>query len=249
MTPLPTVWSQLATCATTGSRSRRAAARNGTALAGCTFESTRPEHSRRIVSSSRARDVPSRAEEPPLHRALDRRPVRERAVAVGVEHPVRVPRLHPLGVEAVPVVQADRERVVAEPPVEPGVDAPRGHGRGARAGAVSSSPSSTGSPGTRSTHSAAASRGTRKTAARLPVEALAEPAARSPCRRRRGSRADRGGRPRCASVIERRTSRLCRLGGRRARRSALRATRRRGRGTGAPRRASRTRASPRRRRP
>ena len=39
-----------------------------------------------------ARDMPSRAEEPPLHRAVDRRPVRERAVAVGVEHPVRVPR-------------------------------------------------------------------------------------------------------------------------------------------------------------
>ena len=39
MTPFPTVWSQLATCATTGRRRRRAAARNGTALAGWTFES------------------------------------------------------------------------------------------------------------------------------------------------------------------------------------------------------------------
>ena len=91
-----------------------------------------------------ARDVPPRAEEPALHRPLDARPARERAVAIGVEHPVRVPRLHPLGVEAVPAVQADRERVVAEPAVEPGVDAARGRGRHARAGAVSSSPSSAG---------------------------------------------------------------------------------------------------------
>ena len=122
MTPFPTVWSQLATCATTGNRRRRAAARNGTALAGCTFESTTAGAVTPHRLEQPPRDVPPRAEEPALHRALERRPARKRAVAVGVEHPVRVPGLHPLGMEAVAVVQADRERVVAELAVEPGVD-------------------------------------------------------------------------------------------------------------------------------
>ncbi len=52
--------------------------------------------------------------------------MREAAVTIRVEHPVRMARLHPLGVEAVPAVQAHRERVVAELPVERGVDAPEG---------------------------------------------------------------------------------------------------------------------------
>ena len=79
------------------------------------------------------RDVPPRAEEPALHRPLERRPARERAVAVGVEHPVRVARLHPLGMEAMPVVQPDRERVVAELAVEPASIRARARGRQARA--------------------------------------------------------------------------------------------------------------------
>ena len=75
-----------------------------------------------------ARHVPASAEVPPLHRALEEAPAWQRAFPVGVEHPVRVARLHPLEVEAVPAVEPDRERVVADPPVEPGVDAgsPRG---------------------------------------------------------------------------------------------------------------------------
>ena len=71
-------------------------------------------------------NVASGAEEPPLHRMLDAGPMRKAAVPIRVEHPVRMARLHPLGVEAVPAVQADRERVVAELPVERGVDAREG---------------------------------------------------------------------------------------------------------------------------
>ena len=48
--------------------------------------------------------------------------MREVAVTVGVEHPVRVTRLHPLGVEPVAVIETDRERVIAEVPVEGRVD-------------------------------------------------------------------------------------------------------------------------------
>src|SRR6188472_1185610 len=84
------------------------------------------EHERRALPPHRLeqppRDVPPRAEEPAPHRVLDGGPAWERAVAVGVEHPVGMPRLHALGVEPVPVVQPHGERVVAEPPVEPGVD-------------------------------------------------------------------------------------------------------------------------------
>ncbi len=67
-------------------------------------------------------DVPPRIEEPALHGTLDRRPVREAAVAVRVEHPVRMPGMHPLLVKPVAVVQTDRQRVIAELPVEQGVD-------------------------------------------------------------------------------------------------------------------------------
>ena len=82
-----------------------------------------------------SRDVPPRAEEPPLHRSLDRRPARKRAVTVGVEHPVRVAGVHPLGMEPVPAVQPHREWVVAEPAVEPGVDPAQGSvGNAARSG-------------------------------------------------------------------------------------------------------------------
>ena len=70
------------------------------------------------------RDVAARAEVPPLHRALDRAPVRQGAVAVRVEHPVRMPRLHALPVEPVSAVQAHREWVVAELAVEQPIDSP-----------------------------------------------------------------------------------------------------------------------------
>ena len=53
MTPLPTVWSQLATYATTGRSSRRAAARYGMTLCGCTLATTSAAQSARIVSRSR----------------------------------------------------------------------------------------------------------------------------------------------------------------------------------------------------
>ena len=115
------------------------------------------------------RDVPARAEVPALHRALETAPPREEARAVGVEHPVRVSRLHALEVEAVAVVEPDRERVVAELPVERAVErgrrpAPRSEPRDA----VSCSPRSTGVSPRRPVHSDASSRGTRKTAATAP---------------------------------------------------------------------------------
>ncbi len=53
MMPFPTVWSQLATCATTGRPRRRAATRNGTAECGCTLLRTSAEQSRRIAASNR----------------------------------------------------------------------------------------------------------------------------------------------------------------------------------------------------
>ena len=68
------------------------------------------------------RDVATRAEVPALHRALHAAPARQAAVSVRVEHPVRVPRSHALAVEPVPVVEAHRERVVAEVTVEHPVD-------------------------------------------------------------------------------------------------------------------------------
>ena len=71
------------------------------------------------------RDVAARAEVPALHPALEEPPPRERPRPIGVEHPVRVPGLHAVEVEAVPVVEPDRERVVADLPVEPGVDPAR----------------------------------------------------------------------------------------------------------------------------
>ena len=112
---------------------------------------------------------------------------------------------------------------------------------------MSSSPGSTVRLGTRSVHSAAASCGTRKTAARRPSSLSRTPVTIPvPKKMRIESRSGRTTQARF--VIEPGTCRLRRLGGRRARRSAPRATRRPGRGSGAPRRASRTRASPRRRR-
>src|SRR5919106_3150658 len=69
------------------------------------------------------RDMPAAREVPALHRRLEGAPARESAFAVGVEHPVRMLRLHPLEVEAVAMVESDRERVIAELAVEGGVHA------------------------------------------------------------------------------------------------------------------------------
>ena len=123
MTPFPTVWSQLATCATTGNPQ---ATRRGEERHRARGLHVREDEAGAVAPhrlEQPRRDMPSRAEEPALHRTLEHRPARKRAVAVGVEHPVRVPRLHPFDMEAVAVVQADRERVVAESAVQPGVDA------------------------------------------------------------------------------------------------------------------------------
>ena len=64
-------------------------------------------------------------EVPPPHRSLEDAPAWQRSLPVGVEHPVRVAGLHPLEVEAVPAVEPDRERVVADLPVEPGIEPAR----------------------------------------------------------------------------------------------------------------------------
>ena len=80
-------------------------------------------------------NVPSLAEEPPLHRALDAGRARQPARARRVEHPVRVTGLHARGVEPVTAVHADREWVVAELPVEGRVHAAcRPFAEAARAG-------------------------------------------------------------------------------------------------------------------
>ena len=63
---------------------------------------------------------------PAPHRTVDPRPHRERPDPVRVEQVVAVPRVHALAVEAVAQVQPDRERVVADPLVEPTVDAATG---------------------------------------------------------------------------------------------------------------------------
>ena len=71
------------------------------------------------------RNVPAWTEEPPLHRALHAVGPRQPPLAGRVEHPVRVAGLHTVGVEAVAPVQPDRERVVAELPVQRRVHTPQ----------------------------------------------------------------------------------------------------------------------------
>ena len=159
------------------------------------------EQEARAVAPHRLEQPPGNvapgAEEPPLHRTLDAGPMRQAAVAIRVEHPVRMARLHPLGVEAVPAVQADRERVVAELPVERGVDAREGTvGKAVPGGEIVSVEHR------QAGHSVEPFR--RRVArheedgGEAPAQALVEPGRRFPCRRRRGSRAGRGGRPRRA---------------------------------------------------
>ena len=63
------------------------------------------------------------AEEPAPHPTLDGVRARQPSFPRGVEHPVRVPGVHALQVEAVAVVEANRERVVAQLSVERVVEA------------------------------------------------------------------------------------------------------------------------------
>ena len=70
-----------------------------------------------------AGDVAQRSEVPGLHPPLEPVPPWKRPRARGVEHPVVVTGRHALAMESLPLVQPDRERVVADPPVEPAVEA------------------------------------------------------------------------------------------------------------------------------
>ena len=197
MTPFPTVWSQLATCATTGNPRRRAAARNGTALAGWTFESRRPEHSRRIAPSSRAGTCRCALKN---HRSIARStggqcgsgPSRSvSSIQFGCPGSIRSPWnpcrwLRRIARGWYPMRRSSQAST-------------RPSARSGRpSGETSSSPCRTGSsaasppilprtPAARETPRQASPRGAR--AGR----------AGSPCRRRPGWRADRGGRPRDAS--------------------------------------------------
>ena len=107
--------------------------------------------------------VPPRAEIPPLDPALDPGPARQRVAVVEVEERIAVPVCHPLDVEGVPLVEADRER--PEPELAP--RAPRR--RAARPSPTrdvvgnSSSRYVTAIPRASSSHSDACSRDIRKT--------------------------------------------------------------------------------------
>ena len=247
MTPLPTVWSQLATCATTGNPRRRAAARNGTELAGWTFESRRPEHSRRIASSSRAGTCRRALKN---HRSIARSTGGQ--CGSGPSRSVSSIQLGCPGCIRSPWNPCRRLRRIASgwyPMRRSSQASMRASARSGRpSGETRSSPSRTGSSGSLPAHSAADSLRHEKHRGEPPLESLVQ-AAQDP-RVDEDPDGEQIGEddPGALRIIERgRAAR--RLGGRRARRSALRATRRPARGSGAPRRASRTRASPRRRRP
>ena len=248
MTPFPTVWSQLATCATTGNPRRRAAARNGTALAGWTFESRRPEHSRRIAPSSRAGTCRCALKN---HRSIARSTGGQ--CGSGPSRSVSSIQLGCPGSIRSPWNPCRWLRRIARgwyPMRRSSQASTRPSARSGRpSGETRSSPCRTGSSGSLPAHSAADSCGTRNTAASLPSRRSCRPR-RIPVstKTRMESRSGRTTQGRFA-LIEPRTSRLWRLVRRRARRSAPRATRRPARGSRAPRRASHTRASRRRRRP
>src|SRR5437667_2190314 len=61
---------------------------------------------------------------PAQHRAVENRPPWQRACERRVEEPVLMPRPHALRVESVPQAVPERQRIEADPPVEPQIDAP-----------------------------------------------------------------------------------------------------------------------------
>ena len=73
--------------------------------------------------SERARGVAAWGEVPAAHRPLDPGPDGQRPDPRRVEEVVPVAGRHSLAVEPVPQVEADREGVVADPPVEPPIHA------------------------------------------------------------------------------------------------------------------------------
>ena len=96
--------------------------RNGTAFLGWTFERTSAEHSRSIVSRS-VRGTCLRALK--CHRCIARSRKRQRGSGPSrSESSIQFgwPGCHALLVEPVPVIEPDRERVVADPAVEPRVE-------------------------------------------------------------------------------------------------------------------------------
>jgi hypothetical protein len=103
-----------------------AQAAGGTEKRNCRMRLDVREDERRALPLHRlaqpARHVPVSAEVPALHSALEEPPPRERAIAVGVEHPVRVPCVHALQMEPVPQIEPDREGVVPDLAIEPGVE-------------------------------------------------------------------------------------------------------------------------------
>ena len=138
MTPLPTVWSQLATYPTVRQPSRRPRTRNGTRGLHLEVREDEPGSSASSVAGARRGRAPGEKCQRSIARSTPGR-TRQRPDAGRVEHPVRMARLHPLEVEAVAVVEADREREVADPPVEPAVGAAHDTlGHGTASGASSS---------------------------------------------------------------------------------------------------------------
>ena len=123
----------------------------------------------------------------------------------GVEDPVRVPRAHPLGVEAVPQVEPDRERVEAEPPRRASASAGARAFSGRRRRATAAAPRAT--TCTRHLVRQPLAAALRSPSEHETTQPVAEPrrAARRRCRTRRrpASRAARAGRARPAVVTAR----------------------------------------------
>ena len=168
---------------------RAAAPRRGTARTHCScrLRGRAAEQSRSHRSSSATARGGARQKSQRCIARSTRGRARQRPDARRVEHPVRMPGLHPLGVEAVPLVEPDRERVVADLPVEPRVDAraspladaARLRGRARRRAATRRPPRRAPAHARRLV---AARRG-RPRASRV-AEPLAQPRRRSRCRRR-----------------------------------------------------------------
>ena len=202
-TPLPTVWSQLATYADDREpEPPRGEEERARRLRVWTFARTSERAVRAHPLEQRRRHVSARREVPAadIARSSHCRP-RQRARAGGVEEPVRVPVAHPLAVEAVAAVEPDRERVVARVPVErrgrPGagaLDAPR------RAPGAARRRARTGTSPDGAAHTRGLVRAARGCAASRSGEPLRAARRRSRSRRRPASGAGRGGRPRSASV-------------------------------------------------